>query len=141
MEAEKISKFLDAQQYSYQRALDEIKKGKKQGHWMWYIFPQIRGLGMSSTSVHYGIENMQHATQYLHHPLLGMRLVEISYAILTIEGKSANQILGSPDDLKLRSSMTLFNEVKSADPIFQQVLDKYFSGLGDQRTLDILNVI
>ena len=139
MEPETIKKFLNAQQRDYPVALAEIKKGRKQGHWIWYIFPQIAGLGMSGTSMHYAIDDIAQATQYLQHPVLGQRLIEISEAVLAIEGKSANQILGSPDDLKLRSSMTLFSLAEDANQVFQQVLDKYYGGLPDQKTIDILN--
>ena len=135
MESDKLDKFLNAQEADYASALAEIRRGRKQGHWMWYIFPQISGLGMSSTSVYYAIENSEHASQYLQHPILGKRLIEISQAILSIEGKTANQILGSPDDMKLRSSMTLFSSVANADPVFQEVLDKYFGGVKDERTV------
>ena len=134
-----LKKFGDAQNRDYSSALAEIKNGKKQGHWIWYVFPQIAGLGMSTTSAFYAIETIEQATRYLQHPVLGKRLIEISNAILEVQGKTANQILGSPDDLKLRSSMTLFNLVKNTDPVFQAVLDKYFDGIPDQRTVDIVN--
>ena len=133
-----LDKFLEAQDRDYAGALAEIRNGRKYGHWIWYIFPQVAGLGMSSTSTHYGIQNLDQATRYLQHPVLGARLVEISNAILSLKNKSANQILGSPDDLKLRSSMTLFSLVENADGVFQAVLDKYFNGEPDQRTLEIL---
>ena len=133
-----LDKFLEAQDRDYAGALAEIRNGRKYGHWIWYIFPQVAGLGMSSTSTHYGIQNLDQATRYLQHPMLGARLVEISNAILSLKNKSANQILGSPDDLKLRSSMTLFSLVENADAVFQAVLDKYFNGEPDQTTLEIL---
>ena len=133
-----MDKFVSAQNRDYNQALAEIKNGRKQGHWIWYIFPQISGLGMSTTSAFYGIKNIGQASRYLEHPVLGKRLIEISSAILEIKGKTANQILGSPDDLKLRSSMTLFNLVKNTDPVFQAVLDKYFNGIPDQRTIDLV---
>ncbi len=133
-----LDKFVSAQNRDYDMALAEIKKGRKRGHWIWYIFPQVSGLGMSSTSAFYGIDTIEQASRYLEHPLLGKRLVEISKAILEINGKTANQILGSPDDLKLRSSMTLFNLLPNTNPVFQAVLDKYFNGKPDQRTIDIL---
>ncbi|MBE9461543.1 DUF1810 domain-containing protein [Dyadobacter subterraneus] len=133
-----MDKFVSAQNRDYNQALAEIKNGRKQGHWIWYIFPQISGLGMSTTSAFYGIKNIGQASRYLEHPVLGKRLIEISNAILEIKGKTANQILGSPDDLKLRSSMTLFNLVKNTDPVFQAVLDKYFNGIPDQRTIDLV---
>lgn len=133
-----LDKFVSAQNRDYDMALAEIKNGRKRGHWIWYIFPQVSGLGMSNTSAFYGIETIEQASRYLEHPLLGKRLIEISKAILEINCKTANQILGSPDDLKLRSSMTLFNLVPNTDPVFQAVLDKYFNGKPDQRTIDIL---
>ena len=133
-----LKRFLDAQDQDYKRALSEIRNGRKQGHWIWYIFPQISGLGFSSTTAYYGIKNLQEATGYLKHPVLGSRLIEIAKALLSVEGKTANHILGNPDDLKVKSSMTLFNLVENTDPVFQAVLDKYYNGLPDQRTLDIV---
>ncbi len=106
---------------------------------MWYIFPQIKGLGFSETAKFYAINDLQEARAYLEHPILGSRLIEISNALLAQEGKSANQILGSPDDLKLRSSMTLFSSLDKADPVFQAVLTKYYAGEADQRTLSIIS--
>lgn len=133
-----LKRFLDAQQAVYHRALAEIKNGSKQSHWMWYIFPQILGLGYSETARFYAIHNLEEARAYLEHPILGSRLIDVSNALLGIVGKTANQILGSPDELKLRSSMTLFSLVNKADPVFQAVLDKYFNGLVDQRTVELL---
>lgn len=133
-----LKRFLDAQDRDYSRALTEIKNGRKTGHWIWYIFPQITGLGFSDTTLYYGIKDIQEANDYLKHPVLGSRLIEIAKAFLTLESKTANQILGSPDDLKVRSCMTLFNLLKDTDPIFQAVLDKYYKGIPDQKTLDII---
>ncbi|TLV00415.1 DUF1810 domain-containing protein [Dyadobacter luticola] len=138
MNSSNLQKFLDAQKNDYDSALAEIKNGRKVGHWIWYIFPQIKGLGMSSTSAHYAIETLDEAAQYLAHPVLGKRLIEISGAMLAIKGKSANQVLGSPDDLKLRSSMTLFCLVPETNPVFQAVLDKYYEGKPDPRTLALV---
>lgn len=138
MESTDLDKYLEAQERDYAGALAEIRKGRKQGHWIWYVFPQISGLGLSSTSAHYAIKDIDQATRYLQHPVLGYRLVEIADAMLRVEGKTANQILGSPDDLKVRSSMTLFNQVENVDPVFQAILDKYYNGKPDQRTLDLL---
>ncbi|QRR04006.1 DUF1810 domain-containing protein [Dyadobacter sandarakinus] len=135
-ESSDLIKFLDAQRSDYAGALSEIRSGRKQGHWIWYIFPQIAGLGFSSTSAHYAISDLEQAGRYFKHPVLGKRLVEISEAMLTVQGKSARQILGSPDDLKLRSSMSLFNLLDQTHPVFQAVLDKYFEGVPDPRTLD-----
>ncbi|MCF2501917.1 DUF1810 domain-containing protein [Dyadobacter sp. CY107] len=134
-----LNKFLTAQERDYAGALAEITRGRKQGHWIWYVFPQITGLGMSSTSVHYAIDDLEQANRYFQHPVLGKRLIEISKAILAVEGKTANQIMGTPDDLKLRSSMTLFSMVKNADPVFQEVLNKYFDGKPDRKTIEILH--
>lgn len=134
-----MKRFLNAQHNDYDLALAEIRNGRKQGHWMWYIFPQLKGLGRSSMSMDYAIENLDQARKYLHHPVLGPRLIEISKAMLSVEGKSAYQILGSPDDVKLRSCMTLFNLVPGADPVFQAVLDKYFNGQPDPRTMELID--
>lgn len=133
-----LERFTDAQKNDYQRALSEIKNGRKRSHWMWYIFPQIAGLGFSSTSKFYAIKDIGEAESYLAHPTLGGRLVEISNALLEIEGKTANQIFGSPDDAKLKSSMTLFGALENTNPVFQRVLDKYFNGTKDHRTLELL---
>ncbi|AKD54360.1 DUF1810 domain-containing protein [Spirosoma radiotolerans] len=134
-----LQRFIDAQQSSYSRALAEIRNGRKQSHWMWYIFPQIAGLGFSETAQFYAISDLQEAQLYVEHPLLGRRLIEIAHALLDVDGKSAHQILGSPDDLKLHSSMTLFTLLTPTDPVFQEVLAKYFNGSPDARTLAIIN--
>ncbi len=134
-----LKRFLDAQENDFERALAEIKRGRKQSHWMWYIFPQIAGLGSSETSRFYAVKDRAEAELYLAHPVLGARLVEISEALLEIEGKTANQIFGSPDDMKLKSSMTLFGALKNTNPIFQRVLDEYFNGTKDQRTLQLID--
>lgn len=133
-----LHQFLEAQDNDYPRALAEIKKGRKQGHWIWYIFPQISGLGFSTTTQFYAIKDLQEADAYLQHPVLGRRLIEISEALLSVEGKTANQILGNPDDLKVRSSMTLFNLLPKTNPVFQAVLNKFFGGIQDPRTLAII---
>lgn len=135
-----LKRFLDAQENDYERALAEIRRGRKQSHWMWYIFPQIAGLGYSPTSKLYAIKDIAEAELYLAHPVLGARLVEISDALLEIEGKTANQIFGSPDDVKLKSSMTLFGSLENAHPVFRQVLDKYFHGAKDRKTLELIDV-
>ncbi|WP_338868921.1 DUF1810 domain-containing protein [Spirosoma sp. SC4-14] len=131
-----LKRFLDAQQHDYDRALAEIQNGRKQSHWMWYIFPQIAGLGFSHMARFYAIKDLTEATNYLHHPVLGNRLVEIAGALLAIQGKTALQIMGSPDDLKLHSSMTLFSLVEGADPVFQNVLDMYYNGKPDPQTIE-----
>lgn len=133
-----LHRFLAAQERDYNTALSEIKRGRKTSHWMWYIFPQIMGLGFSDTSKFYAIQHKEEAEQYLAHPTLGNRLIEISEALLSIEGKTAIQIFGSPDDMKLKSCMTLFAAVPNAPLVFQQVLDKYFGGEHDNKTIELL---
>jgi uncharacterized protein (DUF1810 family) len=135
-----LIKFLDAQNQVYLKALSEIKNGKKETHWMWYIFPQIIGLGSSETAQYYGIKDLNEATAYLQHPILGKHLIEISEEVLNLNGKNASEIFGTPDDLKLRSCMTLFANVKNADSVFQKVLAKYFKGLADDLTLQLLSL-
>ncbi len=134
-----LKRFLDAQENDFERALAEMKRGRKQSHWMWYIFPQIAGLGSSETSRFYAVKARAEAELYLAHPVLGARLVRISEALLEIEGKTANQIFGSPDDVKLKSSMTLFGALKNTNPVFQSVLDEYFNGTNDLRTLQLID--
>lgn len=138
MQQHDLKRFLDAQHNVYRQALSEIKKGRKQSHWMWFIFPQVKGLGYSSNAQYYGIGNREEASAYLQHPVLGARLVEISTALLQLPQHNALTIMGSPDDQKLRSSMTLFAQVPGANPIFGQVLQAYFGGQQDVRTLELL---
>ena len=133
-----LSRFLTAQQIIYPQVLQELQAGKKTSHWMWFIFPQIEGLGHSSTAKYYSLKNIKEATEYLAHPILGARLLECSEIILSINAKSANEIFGYPDDLKLRSCMTLFNYVAPEQKVFANVLEKYFEGKPDERTLLIL---
>jgi uncharacterized protein (DUF1810 family) len=135
-----LSRFLKAQSEDYAAALAEIKAGRKRSHWMWYIFPQIDGLGFSSTSKYYAIADIKEAAAYLADPTLGPRLIEISSALLELRGNNATEIFGAPDDMKLRSSMTLFSRVENGDAVFAAVLDKFFAGAPDKRTLDILGV-
>lgn len=132
-----LSRFLKAQEHDYEQALSEIRSGRKRSHWMWYIFPQIQGLGFSSTAQYYAIRDLQEAKDYLAHPVLGARLKEISSALLDLEGLSASEIFGYPDDLKLRSSMTLFRMADLDEPIFLEVLEKYYDGEPDFRTVDL----
>ncbi|MFV5689520.1 DUF1810 domain-containing protein [Flavobacterium sp. ZT3R25] len=134
-----LIRFLEAQNQVYLKALSEIKKGKKDTHWMWYIFPQIKGLGSSETAQYYGIKDLNEATAYLQHPILGKHLVEISEEVFNLKEKTVTQIFGTPDDMKLRSCMTLFANVKNANPVFQKVLEKYFNGIPDELTLELLN--
>ena len=131
-----LSRFLEAQNQTYLNALSEIRKGQKVTHWMWFIFPQLQGLGKSTTAQYYGITDLSEASAYLQHPVLGKHLIQISSVLLEIENKTVLEIFGSPDDLKLRSSMTLFSKVQGADHVFQKVLDKYFEGLPDTNTIN-----
>lgn len=133
-----LQRFEDAHRQDYETALAEIRRGRKTSHWMWYIFPQLKGLGYSPTAQYYGIENLAEAEAFLAHPVLGAHLVEISRALLALETNNADLVFGYPDNLKLRSSMTLFAQIREADPFFGQVLDKFFDGKPDQRTLELL---
>jgi uncharacterized protein (DUF1810 family) len=133
-----LNRFIEAQQSNFEIALSEIRAGRKQSHWIWYIFPQLRGLGHSYNADLYGLEDLAETSAYFSHPTLGPRLVEISQALLGLPGKNATAVMGSPDDLKLRSCMTLFSLVPSADPVFRQVLEKYFRGQGDGKTIALL---
>ena len=133
-----LNRFLEAQETKYNDALSEIKNGRKLTHWMWYIFPQIAGLGFTDFNVLYAIQNKEEATQYLNHPVLGKRLIEISKAVVEIEGKTALEIFGKPDERKLKSSMTLFSIINDPNSIFQQVLDKYYNGMKDENTLQLI---
>lgn len=133
-----LDRFLEAQRETYGNALEEIRQGSKQTHWMWFIFPQLRGLGFTDYNIFYGIENLQEASQYLNHPILGGRLVEITRAMLQIKNKTALEILGRPDERKLKSCMTLFSLLADAPDCFRQVLEKYYNGVKDEKTLQIL---
>lgn len=134
-----LDRFLVAQEHSYDTALREIRAGRKRSHWMWYIFPQIAGLGMSYTAQLYSIQDISEARDYIAHPVLGARLIEISRALLTLDSSDATAVMGYPDDLKLCSCMTLFKQV-SDDPVFGAVLDKFYGGRADTRTLAILGL-
>jgi len=134
-----INRFLDAQEYDYELALKEIKNGRKVNHWMWYIFPQIRGLGESDTSIYYGIKDLEEASDYLNHEILGTRLIEITNELLKLETNDSNEIFGYIDSMKLKSCMTLFDIISDKD-IFSKVLDKYFDGEKDKLTISICNL-
>jgi len=133
-----LNRFLDAQERDYEQALSEIRSGRKHSHWMWYIFPQFDGLGFSPTSRHYAIKSAAEARAYLDHPVLGPRLRACAEAALAVEGRSAHDVFGSPDDLKLRSCATLFAAVSPPGSVFERLLDKYFAGQRDDRTLELL---
>ena len=133
-----LRRFVDAQDPVYFRALTELRAGVKQSHWMWFVFPQVHGLGRSPTAEFYAIRSIDEAKAYLVHPLLCGRLKECTRALLDVTGKSARQILGTPDDLKFRSSLTLFAHAAPDEPLFREALDKYFDGEEDQMTLELL---
>jgi uncharacterized protein (DUF1810 family) len=133
-----LDRFVQAQEGDYERALSEIGSGRKRSHWMWYIFPQYEGLGFSSTSQLYAIKSVKEAEAYLKHPVLGPRLAECAAAALRVEGRSASEIFGSPDDMKLRSSATLFAYVSPPGSVFSQFLEKFFHGQPDKKTLDLI---
>ena len=134
-----LSRFISAQARDYEIAREELRNGRKRTHWIWYIFPQVDGLGYSANSKFYAIKSKAEAQKYLEHPLLGTRLVECANILLKLEGRSASQIFGSPDDLKLKSSMTLFAAIQSQEPAFAHVLDKYFQGKPDITTIELLD--
>lgn len=137
---DELHRFLDTQEDTYDTALAEIKSGKKRSHWMWYIFPQIRGLGFSETAKYYAIHNRAEAELFLNHPVLGKRLREISAVLLTLKENNPTSVFGSPDDLKLKSSMTLFSLLEESDEnVFSKVLKKYYGGSDDEKTRQLLN--
>ena len=133
-----LSRFIEAQERDYQTALREIATGRKRTHWIWYVFPQLKGLGRSQTAEYYGIDGFDEAVAYMAHPVLGPRLVQISQALLALEACDAHAVMGSPDDLKLRSCMTLFEAAAPDEPMFARVLDKFYGGQRDGCTLAML---
>ena len=133
-----LERFVSAQSKSYDAALAELANGQKRSHWMWYIFPQIAGLGHSAMAQRYAISSLKEAKAYLTHPVLGDRLRECCEQLLQLEGCTAHQVFGSPDDLKLRSSMTLFSAAADGDSVFGRVLRKYYQGQADSATQEIL---
>lgn len=136
-----LDRFVEAQKKHYEQALSEVKRGRKCSHWMWYVFPQFDGLGFSPTSQKYSIKSVAEAKAYLSHPVLAPRLTEIAIAALSVEGRSAYEIFGSPDDMKLQSCATLFAHVSPAGSVFEQILNKFFQGERDPKTLSKLGVI
>ena len=136
----KLSRFVEAQEEDYDQALAEIRCGRKQSHWMWYVFPQFDGLGFSSTSKRYSIKNLAEAKAYLYHPVLGPRLMECAEAVVRIEGRSAFEVFGSPDEVKLRSCATLFACVSPVGSVFDRMLGKYFQGERDGKTLRLIGI-
>jgi uncharacterized protein (DUF1810 family) len=135
-----LNRFVQAQEDDYEQALGEIRSGRKQSHWMWYIFPQFDGLGFSSTSKRYSIKSVAEAKAYLAHPVLGPRLRECAEAVLGVEGRSAFEIFGSPDDMKLRSCATLFACVSPEGSVFERLIGRYYRGERDGKTLRLLEM-
>ena len=133
-----LERFVTAQAPVYPDVVVELRAGQKHGHWMWFVFPQLRGLGLSPTAHRFGVVSLDEARAYLQHPLLGPRLVECALLILGHAGRSAREILGSPDDLKLRSSMTLFAAAAPDELLFPRVLEAFYGGTPDERTLALL---
>ena len=136
-----LERFEKAQARDYQQALAEIRAGRKASHWIWYIFPQLKGLGFSYNAEYYGIADEGEARRYLAHPVLGARLREITMALLELPENNPLSVMGHPDDLKLLSSMTLFAQISDEGSIFHQVIDKYYGGHPDKRTLQMLGKI
>jgi uncharacterized protein (DUF1810 family) len=133
-----LDRFVRAQQDDYERALSEITSGQKRTHWMWYIFPQLDGLALSPTAKRYAIKSVEEARAYLEHPILGPRLLDCAQAVVRVEGRSATEIFGSPDDLKLKSCATLFSCVAPSGSVFDRLLEKYYRGARDGKTLELL---
>lgn len=133
-----LNRFLLGQEALYGLALSELRSGRKRSHWMWFVFPQFVGLGASPMSQHYAIKSAAEAEAYLRHPVLGPRLVECCEAVLSVKGRTAFEIFGSPDDLKLRSSATLFAHVSPAGSVFERLLEHYFPDGPDDRTLRLM---
>ena len=134
-----LNRFIKAQEETYSSAMDEIKSGSKYGHWMWFIFPQLEGLGSTEMTKKFSIKSLEEAKAYLKHAILGERLLESCEILLKLEDVSISDVMGFPDDLKLRSSMTLFESASSKNSIFSKVLDEYYESSRDNKTLGLLN--
>lgn len=135
-----LNRFLQVQEFKYDIALKEIKNGRKESHWMWYIFPQILGLGFSENAIFYSIYNQEEAESYMNNEILRKRLLEITNEVLKLKETDIEKVFGSIDSIKLKSSMTLFNIVAPEEEVFKKVLDKYFNGEEDQKTLEKLGI-
>jgi uncharacterized protein (DUF1810 family) len=133
-----LQRFVEAQEPIYDEIRSELTAGTKMSHWMWFVFPQLQGLGRSAMAIKYEIASIQEAQAYWQHPILGVRLKECVELVLAVKGKTAFQIFGTPDDLKFRSSMTLFSKAVPADPLFKRAVAKYFDGRDDSRTTELL---
>lgn len=134
-----LARFVEAQSSEYQQVLRELRAGRKQSHWIWFVFPQLMGLGRSSMAEYYGVGSLDEARAYLAHPVLGSRLRECTELVIRIEGRTIDEIFGFPDNLKFRSSMTLFAKATEENAIFNGALEKYFSGEPDARTMELLS--
>jgi uncharacterized protein (DUF1810 family) len=135
-----LRRFVEAQDRVYETVLAELRNGAKRSHWIWFVFPQLRGLGRSGTAQHYGISGLDEARAYLAHPVLGPRLRECTQLVVAIDGRSVNEIFGWPDNLKVCSSMTLFARATDDNIEFRAVLDKFYGGVEDNATVELLNV-
>jgi len=134
-----LQRFVDAQDRVYDTVLAELRNGAKRSHWIWFVFPQLRGLGRSATAQHYGISSLEEARAYLAHPVLGPRLRDCTRLVAATDGRSVDEIFGWPDNLKVRSSMTLFAHASDDDADFRAVLDKFYDGTEDPATVELLN--
>ena len=141
MEQYNLSRFIDAQETTYEGAMLELARGKKESHWIWYIFPQIVGLGNSKATKIFSIKSLEEGRAYLEHPVLGPRLVEACEILLTLQGTSINEVMGFPDDLKLLSSMTLFETFSKSNSVFTRIIEIYFDSERDEATLEIIESI
>ena len=141
MDQYNLSRFIEAQETTYRGAMLELARGRKDSHWIWYIFPQIDGLGNSETTKIFSIKSLEEGRAYLEHPLLGQRLVESCEILLTLKDKSINEVMGFPDDLKLLSSMTLFETFSESNSVFTRIIEVYFDGERDEATLEIIKSI
>lgn len=137
----RLQRFVAAQEQIYEQVLQELRNGHKRSHWMWFIFPQLDGLGFSSTAKFYAIRSLDEAKAYLQHDVLGSNLIECTRTVLAIEGRSARDIFGSPDDLKLKSCMTLFEFVDGPETVFEKVLNKFYGCERDEKTLDLIQKV
>ena len=138
MDKYNLSRFLEAQMVTYEGAMLELARGRKESHWIWYIFPQIEGLGISDTAKLYSIKSLEEGRAYLEHPVLGPRLVEACEILLSLQDSSMDEVMGFPDDLKLLSSMTLFEVVSDSNSIFTKMIEFYYEGRRDKASLEII---
>ena len=141
MDQYNLNRFIEAQETTYEVAMLELARGRKESHWVWYVFPQIEGLGKSDTAKFYSIKSLEEGRAYLEHPVLGPRLFEACEILLTLKDKSINEVMGFPDDLKLLSSTTLFETFSESNSVFTRIIEVYFDGERDEATLEIIKSI